>query len=283
MIIGTYNDLTVVRETDISYILTDGKQEVFLHKKETDKPLKTNQRIRVFIYVDNQGRPTASTKTVNISLDDGGFLEVVDVNYDLGVFLDNGLVKDLLLSKDDLPFNLDSWPVAGDFLFVVLKNRKDTLFAKFVGRKEIAGYFPAAVELTIDDHVQSHVQYLLPEGLVAFTRSGHEIFVHVNNTRRSYRLGEKVSPRILKHNPSDEYVGSLIETKETMIKEDARAILEYLKDRGGIMRFTDSSSPEEIQAAFNMSKSAFKRALGSLYKQGYVELLPDKTKITTKI
>lgn len=282
MIIGDYNILKVIRESDIAYILSDGETEVFLHKKEALEDYQPDQKIRVYLYVDNQGRITASTRQAFLALDEGGFLEVVGINYELGVFLNNNLVKDLLLSKDDLPFNLDIWPQIGDKLFVTLRLKKNALFAKFVGRKQISGYFPLSPDLELDNKYPAYIQYVLPEGIVAFTEQGKEIFVHINNTRQTYRFGERVMPKILKLNDSGEYVGTLIEVKENMISQDADKIFKFLAERGGTMRFTDKSSPEEVQAAFKMSKSAFKRALGSLYKQGYVELFPDVTKIKIK-
>lgn len=258
-------------------MLTDGKEEIFLHKKEALDAYRVGEKITVFVYVDNNGRKTASTRMPKIVLGEAAFLDVVGSNYEYGVFLDNNLVKDLLLSKDDLPFNLDLWPVPNDKLFVELKEKKNTLFAKFVGRKQVTSFFPPSEPLTEDTKYQAYVSYLLEEGLVCFTEKGDEIFVHHNNTRRSYRLGELVWPRILKVNPEAEYVGTLIEQKESMIDTDAKTILDYLDGHKGTMRFTDKSTPEEIQAAFKMSKSAFKRALGSLYKQGLVVLESDKT------
>ncbi len=278
MEIGRFNLLTVMRETDISYILTDGKEEVFLHKKEALKAYEPGDTLEVFLYVDNRGRTTASTRIPYIAMEEAAFLQVVSVNFEFGVFLDNNLIKDLLLSKDDLPFNLDEWPKPQDMIFVQLREKKGTLFAKFVGRKQIGSYFLDKVLLESGKSYQAYVQYLLDDGLICFTPNGDEIFIHVNNTRRKYRLGEEVHPRILKQNESLEYVGSLIEQKETMIKSDADIILDYLDSHEGLMRFTDKSNPVEIQAAFKMSKSAFKRALGSLYKAGRVELGPENTR-----
>ncbi|MBU1144401.1 MAG: hypothetical protein KJ971_00910 [Firmicutes bacterium] len=277
MILGDVNHLTVLRETDISYLLTDGVEEVFLHKKEALKPYMDGEEIDVFIYSDNQGRKTASTKEAKISIHKGAFLEVVSINHEYGVFLHYGLVKDLLLSKDDLPLNLNQWPVVGDYLFVSMKEKKSHLFAKIVGRKQISEYVAPLKPMTVGDVCQATVLYLLDDGLVCFTEFGHEIFVHYNNTRQKYRIGEPVRPKLLKQNENDEYVGSLIEQKELMIDVDGKTILTYLEFHQGMMRFTDKSSPDEIASAFKMSKSAFKRALGSLYKAGLVELKTDHT------
>jgi predicted RNA-binding protein (virulence factor B family) len=282
MNLGTYNELEVVRISDIAYILSDGDNEIFLHKKEALREYVAGDVINVFIYVDNLNRPTASTKHPFVTIDSSGFLEVVEINYEYGVFLNNGLIKDLLLSKDDLPLSIQSWPVIGDELYVTMKVKKEQLFAKFVPRKIIQSILKPKEILEIGNTYDAIVMFLLVEGLVCFTKAGHEIFVHYNNTRQKYRLGETVNVRILKLNENEEYVGTLIQQKELMLEDDAKSLLQYLENHSGQMRFTDASSPEEIQAAFHMSKSAFKRALGTLYKSGLVELRSDKTVLKQK-
>ncbi|MFH0992895.1 MAG: S1-like domain-containing RNA-binding protein [bacterium] len=282
MELGTFNRLTVLRETDISYLLTDGENEVFLHKKEAEREYHDGERLTVFVYTDNLGRPTASTKTPMVTTTTAAFLEVVSINHEYGVFLEYGILKDLLLSKDDLPLSVSAWPVVGDKLFVTIKIRKELLFAKQVARKSVADFLHPSDALEPDQSYDAIVSFFLVEGLVCFTEAGHEIFVHYNNTRKKYRLGETVSIRILKINEDQEAVGTLIQQKELMLKPDADILLEYLDNHGGMMRFTDASAPEEIQAAFHMSKGAFKRALGTLYREGRVDLRPDSTHIIEK-
>jgi uncharacterized protein len=277
MIIGAINKVSVVRESDIAYVLTDGIEELFLHKKEALRPYLPGEEIEVFIYVDNIGRPTASTKEPFCSISHAGWLEVVSVSYELGVFVHYGLVKDALLSKDDLPLSLAQWPIVGDQLICILKEKKNHLFAKQIGRKSVRQYFQPSIIHEEGVFVDGWVSYLLLEGLIVFTLQGDEIFVHYNNTRKTYRIGEMVSVRILKRQESLEYMGSLIGQKETMLDVDSKRILEYLQNHAGSMRFTDKSSPIDIQAAFRMSKGAFKRALGTLYKANLVELLDDST------
>jgi len=115
---------------------------------------------------------------------------------------------------------------------------------------------------------------------VAFTERGEEIFIHNNNTRQPHRLGQAVEARILKLTETNEYVGTLIEQKEIMLHEDGLRILAYMDQHNKEMPYTDQTNPEIIQEVFRMSKSAFKRALGALYKSGIVELTPEKTKKT---
>ncbi|HAQ55802.1 MAG TPA: DNA-binding protein [Acholeplasmatales bacterium] len=281
MELGTYNTLKVVRETDLAWMLTDGEEEVFLHKKEAERSYLPGEELTVFLYADNLGRLTASLKQPLATTTTAAFLEVVSVNHEYGVFLANGIAKDLLLSKDDLPLSVNAWPVVGDKLFCTVKAKKGLLFAKVVARKAVSTILRPATPLEPDQNYEAIVSHFIVEGLILHTESGHEIFVHENNTRKKYRLGETVSVRILKLNPDGEAVGTLIQQKELMLQPDADIILAYLEAHAGRMRFTDASAPEEIQAAFHMSKGAFKRALGTLYRDGRVELRPDQTLLKT--
>ena len=278
MELGKINTLKVLRESDIAYVLTDGFVEVFLHKKEAKKPYLDGEDIDVFLYSDNQGRVTASTKEPVIQLNEVKMLEVVSVNERYGVFLYYGMVKDLLLSLDDLPNDRRTWPKVGDFVMVEMINKKEHLYGHIIGRKQITDHFPEAYQLVDNEVVEAYVMYLIDNGLVCFTKDGHEIFIHKNNYRERYHIGQLVHPKILKQNPSDEYVGTLIEQKEIMLEKDALRILEYLEKNSGIMKYTDKSDADEIQQVFHMSKSAFKRALGSLYRAKKVILNKENTK-----
>ena len=79
-------------------------EEVFLHFNESlKKDLSVNDEVDAFLYFDQKGRVAATLLTPLITLDQPAILEVVSINAHLGVFLDMGIHKDLLLSKDDLP------------------------------------------------------------------------------------------------------------------------------------------------------------------------------------
>ena len=52
--------------------------------------------------------------------------------------------------------------------------------------------------------------------------------------------------------------------------EDCAQIVTFLQSRKGKMPYSDSTAPAVIKAKFGLSKSAFKRALGHLMKEGKV-------------
>jgi predicted RNA-binding protein (virulence factor B family) len=279
MKLGKINQLEVKREADISYILTDGFEEIFLHKKEAEKPYESGEIIDVFLYDDNQGRITASTRPPSLTVGEVGLLEVVEVKEQYGVWLNYGMVKDLLLSKDDLPKNLSLWPLPEDKLFVTMKVTGNRLFAQTLSRYELKNSFEAKDDLPEKEVTTAYLQFFVDAGIVLFTAEGHEIFVHKNNYREKYRLGQELNVKIIAKNDQGNYSGSMIEQKELMIDKDADIIYEYLEEHGGFMTLTDKSSPEIIQGVFHMSKAAFKRALGHLKALGKVELNPNNTKI----
>ncbi len=280
---GEINKLKVIREADISYILSNGETEVFLHKKQTTKELIIDEEIEVFLYFDNQKRITATMNKPLIDKKTPNFVQVVAVNPKLGVFLDIGLIKDLLLSRDDLSFVKKEWPAVGDTLYAKLRVSKNQLTAKIVPRYSLRDYLKPKTELIEGECYIAYVIYNAEEGVVFITKEGHRIFVYFKHLRKIYRIGEESYVKIIKTKLNRSYNGTLIEQKELMLSKDALVIKEYLDKNDGFMDLTDRSSPVEIEAAFKMSKAAFKRALGTLYKEKVVVLGANETRLVKPI
>ena len=277
--IGDYNKLKVLRETDHAFMLGDEEHEVFLHKKQAERPLEVDEEVEVFLYYDNQKRITATMTKPIIDQDHPGFLTVVDYNFRLGIFLNMGLIKDLLMSRDDLPFIRKEWPRKGDRLFVRLRVSKNQLTAKFVPRFEINDFLKPDTTLEVDSEYTAYNVYKTEEGNVFFTEQGHQIYVYFKHMRKEYRLGEEAVIKITIDRGNNQYSGTLIKQKELMLEEDAIIIKTYLEEHDGEMEYTDKSTSDDINVAFNMSKKAFKRGLGSLYKKGLVLLEENKTSL----
>lgn len=274
---GDFNKLEVLRETEFAFMLGTDEQEIFLHKKQVIKDLEIGEIVDVFLYFDNQKRITATMIKPLVGLEKPAFLDVVDVNYRLGVFLNMGLVKDLLLSRDDLPFVRKEWPMKGDKLFVRLRTSKNQLTAKFVPRYEISITLKPSTELEIGKEYIGYNVYKTEEGNIFYTEEGHSIYVYFKHMRKEYRLGEQETIKITIDKGNYQYSGMIIKQKELAISDDALIIKKYLEDNKGVMEYTDKSSADDINAQFHMSKSSFKRALGTLYKQGIVVLEKEKT------
>lgn len=262
--IGQINELQVVRKTDIAYLLkSKDQEEVFLHLNETDhRTLVPGQYVDAFLYYDGKGRLAATLHQPHITEGQPGILKVVDVKPGLGVFLDLGISKDLLLSKDDLPADENLWPKVNDQMYVDLKV-KNRLTARPIPYHEIR---VITGNLNIGDVVPGFIQVIGQIGYFVLTESYNLVLVKLANTREKYRLGQKVDVTITYETPSG-YEGSLIEFKEAIRVDDSKMILDYLEASGGKMPYTAQTDSETLQKVFGLSRKAFKRALGLLYKE----------------
>ncbi|WP_299675476.1 DNA-binding protein [uncultured Tenacibaculum sp.] len=68
---------------------------------------------------------------------------------------------------------------------------------------------------------------------------------------------------------------------KNVIDEDVEKVLRKLEEKGELM-LTDKSSPEAIKFRLQMSKKAFKRAVGSLYKQRKIQIFEDRIELIKK-
>jgi uncharacterized protein len=271
--IGEVNVLTVNRKTDIGYMLDSTDGEVFLHFNESDfRELAPGDKVDAFLYFDQKGRLAATLKMPLITAKRPGFLKVTDVLPNLGVFLDMGISKELLLSKDDLPTDIELWPTTGDMIYSSLKV-KGKLVSKIAPKNEIL--LVPENDLKLKETVEAYVYKMGREGLNLLTLEGHQIFVHHTQFKGDYRLGQLVKVKI--NYISDKgYSGSLAAQKEKAMHEDAQVILTYLA-RKDVLPLTAQSSAEEILTYFKMSRKAFKRALGTLYKDKKITFINDET------
>jgi predicted RNA-binding protein (virulence factor B family) len=276
--IGDINQLTVNRKTDIGYMLDSSEGEIFLHNNESNyQELKAGDKVDAFLYFDQKGRLAATLKTPLITTSRPGFLTVSDVIPSLGVFLHMGIAKDILLSKDDLPFNIEQWPIKGDQLYVTIKV-KGKLVAKVALKEEIK--LKPEQPLSVKDKVNCFVQKIGREGVNLLSKEGYQVFVHHSMIKETLRLGEEKEVKITFISEKG-YTGSLIEQKEVSIYDDANRILTHII-RYGDLNLTADSTPEAIYDIFQMSKKAFKRAIGHLYKERKIVFVDGKTILVKK-
>ncbi len=276
--IGDINKLEVRRETDISYTLTDGKDDYFLHFNETNKRLRPGDKVDAFLYYDGKKRLCATLAKPYITTSRFNFVEVV-AKCSAGVFVNIGISKDILLSKDFLPNDIRLWPIVGDNVLCILKEKFDQLVARTVN---IADIDATPKELEIGSNVAAVVTRMTPNGAALYTKELQSIFVHISLMRKKFRIGEEIIVKIIKKTDNDEYNATCIEQKEIVRLDDASVILNALRTSGGVLQLGNLSSPEDIFARFSMSKGAFKRAVGNLYKQQLIIISDYKIQLTSE-
>lgn len=271
--IGQINKLEVLKETDIAYTLTNGKDEVFLHFNQTPRLLKVGEQVDAFLYYDQKKRLCATLEEPLITTEKYGFVEVVAISSG-GVFVNIGINKDILLSKDYLTTSLNGWPKVSDKVPCILKVKTNQLTAKLINKNDD---IDQPHLLKIGDSASGTVTKLVPGGIGIYTDNFDYVFIHRSLLRKNFRLGEIVDFKVININQANEYNASTVQNKEYARLSDSDDILNHLKANGGIMHLGNASSPEEISKILHMSKSAFKRAMGNLYKQHLIEIEDHKT------
>jgi hypothetical protein len=268
-LVGQTTTLSVARKAAFGYFLTDGNEDVLLHINQANQELEEGDQVEVFLYVDSEGRTSASTTIPEIAVGRYGWVKVTDSNPKIGVFLNIGLPKDILLGIDDLPTHKSVWPKAGDLVYITLKlSRNYLLYAKLATDPIIESISVKATREDFNKNVQGHTYRTAKVGSWVYTIEGFKGFIHESQRPKEPRLGEMIEGRIIDVKEDGTVNISLLARKEESQDQDAERIFEYLLSRNGAMPFSDKSMPDEIQERFGLSKGAFKRALGKLMKEG---------------
>lgn len=273
--LGEYNTLTVVRKSDLGYMLTDGKIEILMHFKQSLKELEDGEIVKVFVYADKEKRMTATMQEPLVTLEQANFVEVTEVLTGIGVFVSINTPKDIFISKDYLPFSTKEWPLIGDKLYIRLKKKKDILVGKPLNRFEIIE-LNKSISYADYEHRDGYICRIAEKGIGIITIDMAYVFVPTHQYRGDVRLGQAVNVCITK-TLDHEFYGTLNAHKEELMDTDKEIILEYIKKNHGVMYLTAKSSAEEIEKVFHISRKAFKRAYGNLYKDRLINFDEEKT------
>ncbi|GAB3794577.1 CvfB family protein [Virgibacillus kimchii] len=283
-VLGTIQTIKVDSKINTGYMLKHAGSEILLHHGETDTELEPGAMVEVFLYSDKKGRWIATLNLPAIQKGTYDWVEVREMIPNLGVFVDIGTNKEMLVSKDDLPLFESVWPAAGDKLYVTLgEDRKGRLLAIPGNEDVLIDEMEAAPESLYQQQITGRVYHTSREGSAIFTEGNHRGFIHHTERKKEPRLGELVHGRVIEVKEDGSINVSLRPLKQHSMGDDAEAILEHLEDHGGVIPFSDKSDPEDIRATFHISKAAFKRALGKLMKEGKIEQHNGKTYINKEV
>lgn len=269
--IGTVKYGELFRHTEKGYLLLVDHHEVLLPFADTDYDFTDDEAIEVFIYSDKQGNVLATSTIPTVQQGVYDWASVTDVISNLGVFINIGIEVDILVPQDYLPTVRSVWPKIGDKLFVTLTtDRQNRLLALPAKEKEFYERREIATRNRMYDQVSGYIYQTGYEGSAIFTDNGYRGFIHRTMREKEPRLGEYVTGTIIDVKDDGTINISLLPKKRERIDRDAEKILEVLHKNDGQIPFSDKSSPEQIRKNFQMSKSAFKQALGRLMKQNQI-------------
>jgi predicted RNA-binding protein (virulence factor B family) len=268
-------ELKVVKTSQNWHILTaknDTQNSILLPISLAPKDIKIGDKIEVFVYKDTKERIMASIKKPKLVLGETAALTVVDTT-EFGAFLDWGLEKDLLLPLKE---QVSEVKKGGTYLVGLALNNSHQLYATM----KIYDSLKINSPYKENDNAHGTVYNFNPEfgAFVAVDNQYHGMIPN-NELYGSIVIGDKVDVRIKKVRQDGKLELSLRQEIAQQIETDARVILEKLKANGGVVKLNDSSSPEKIKLELKMSKSAFKRALGRLLKEGAVQITDDAIRL----
>ena len=271
-LVGRYNSLQVVKHTNFGLYL-DGAQdgEILLPNRYIPKdiPSEDEDWLNVFIYLDSDDKLIATTEKPKVQVGEFASLKVVEVN-SIGIFLDWGLPKDLLL-----PYSEEKQPLkAGDYCVVHVYLDKHT--RRITATTRLDRYLDKApVNYSVGQEVDLLVAEETAMGFKAIINNKHWGLIHKNEVFKFLRSG-KQEKGFIKEVRSDGNISlSLQPVGEQLASSLNAQILGKLRDNNGVLPVSDKSDPQVISNLFGVSKGNFKKAIGALYKQGQIVIHAD--------
>ncbi|RSL33345.1 hypothetical protein D7Z54_10245 [Salibacterium salarium] len=275
---GTIQTWTVEQENRDTFKLIQQDKSLDLPFRDVTRPLNVGEEVEVFIYTNKEGKPLATMNLPEVTMDNYGWASVVNIVPSLGVFVDIGLPKDLLVPKDDLPYLREVWPQVDDSLYISLtQDKQGRLFARLATEDVIMDQSSYAPNNLKNESITGYVYRAGKVGSFIWTMDKYRAFLHDSERGREPRVGEKVEARVIDVKEDGTINVSFRPNKMESMDKDSHAILLKLSRNQGEIPFSDKSDPEDIEEAFHISKAAFKRAVGRLMKQDLVEQTKDGT------
>ena len=271
--IGKVNKLKVLREVSIGvYLDGDTIGDVLLPKRYVPEGTKEGDEVEVFIHLDSEDRLIATTERPLAQVGEFAWLKVVSVSK-FGAFLDWGLMKDLLV-----PFREQKEKMEKDRYYAVYVYFDDET-GRIVASAKVDRFLDnVSPDYNPGDEVKLFIVGRTELGYKAVINGLHSGLLYYNQVFKPLQLGQHTKGYIARIR-EDEKIDLLLERPGyEKVDELSQQLLDALQKAGGFLPLTDKSVPAEIEQRLGMSKKTFKKAIGALYKQRLVELLPDGIK-----
>ena len=278
---GTVAQLKVARVNEMGAFLDAGtgntSHDILLHKAQQTAQVNVGDTVKVFLYLDPKRRLTASMRVPKMKVGQIARLKVINVTDD-GAFVDVGAERGIFM-----PFaEMRGKPKVGEIVWAKLyfDDKSGRLAASMDVADEIRRASKPAVDVKRGDNVTGAIYNITEAGAFVFSDGRHIVFIPQIEIPRALRVGEVVTARVTFIREDGRLNASLRYTKELELERDAEKIFAFMQTNGGELGFNDKSPPEKISAAFHLSKAAFKRAVGHLFKQRRIEKFGDNFRVT---
>ena len=270
--LGKKQTLEVVKKVEFGVYLAEEQgsmDKVLLPKKQVPEGAEAGTQIEVFIYRDSKDRLIATTAVPKLTLGELAVLTVKEVGK-IGAFLDCGLEKDLFL-----PFKQQTRKVrTGDEVLVAMYIDKSN---RLCATMNVYEYLKKESPYTKEDTVHG-VIYEISKNFGAFVAVDnlYSALIPAKEFHGEYEIGDVVEARVTGVKPDGKLDLSIRRKAHLQMDEDAEYVMQVIDEFDGVLPFNDKVSPGIIQREFKMSKNAFKRAVGKLYKEGRIEITENR-------
>lgn len=268
--IGEYHQLIIDRETEPGLFLRNEEgDEVLLPNKYIPKNFELESEIEVFVYLDHEERPVATTLEPYVKLDEFAFLECVETTT-FGAFLDWGLEKHLFV-----PFKEQVYPMQKGHKYLIFCFL-DLETNRLVASSKVHAFLDNS-ELTVKpfEEVNLIISNKTDLGYNVIINELHLGLVYNDDIFKPIEIGDQLKGYIKKTRKDGKIDVTLQRPGYRSIEPNAQIILDELERNNGFLNINDKSSPETIKSVLEMSKKSFKRAAGNLFKQRMVEIKED--------
>ena len=268
--LGDYNHLTVVKEVDFGLYLDGGDEgEILLPARYVPKGCRPGDELDVFIYLDQDERPVATTERPLAKEGDFACLRVAWVN-EYGAFLDWGLIKDLFC-----PFREQKRRMMKGLRYVVYVTIDEESY-RMMATAKVERYFSTEPpQYRHGDEVDLLVWQKTELGFKVIIDNKYPGLVYENQVFRHLTTGDRLKGYIDMVRPDGKIDVMLQPTGRRMTEEFSETLLNYLHENNGRCTLGDKSPAELIADTFKVSKKTFKKAIGDLYKRRLITISDD--------
>lgn len=260
--LGARNLLSIIRESAPGLYLDGGELgEILLPKRYIPKNLKPGDKLDVFVYLDSEDRLVATTERPLAAVGEFACLRVVGLNDRAGAFLDWGLSKDLLLPfrEQEQPVRMGQRVVA----LVLVDSKSQRIVATTRLKRHLSRDTPP---FRPNEPVNLLITGDTPMGYAAIVEERFSGLLPRDNRPMPLLVGQRLKGFVRKVRANGQIELSLDAAGYERVASLTDRIVQALEGNGGKLDFDDDSPPETIRLKFGVSKTAFKQALGKLYK-----------------
>lgn len=267
--IGKYNTLKIARDTKVGLYLSDGETDILLPNKYVPENFQIGDEITVFVYLDHEERPVATTLEPYIFLNEFALLRVNYTNK-FGAFLNWGMEKDLFV-----PFKEQARPMEQGKRYLVYMYIDEKTKRLVASSKTNQFLNNNKITVEVGEEVDLIVSHITEVGINVIINEKHKGLLYKNEVFEDLRTGDRIIGYIKNIRPDGKIDVSRQPFGMERIDASAQSILDELKASRGFLRLNDDSHPEDIKTVLQMSKKTFKKAIGTLYKQKLIDIKED--------